>query len=109
MLTLLLLYLGSGLLLSLLSIPLLAKKIKPNPFYGFRVQGTLENPALWYPVNAYFAKRQMVIGLVTMAAALGFYFWPGISVDAYALACLAVFVLAIGIAMVQSLKYLKSL
>jgi hypothetical protein len=97
-------YLGSGLLLTLLSLPLLAKKVKPNPFYGFRVQKTLEDPALWYAVNAYFAKRQLAVGLVTVVAALGLYFWPGLSVDAYALACLAVFVLAFGIVIAQSVK-----
>jgi uncharacterized membrane protein len=107
--TLLILYLATGLLLSILSIPLLLKKVKPNPFYGFRVQATLENAEIWYATNAHFARYQLAVGLITAAAALGLSFWPGISVDAYALACLAVFVLVFGTALVQGFRYLKKL
>lgn len=107
--TLLFLYIGGGLLLAALALPLLAKKIKPNPFYGFRVKKTLENPDLWYATNQYFAMRQLVLGLVFVVAAFGLTFWPGLSVDTYALACLAVFVVAFSMAVAQSMQYLKSL
>ena len=106
---LLYMYLGSGTLLALLALPLLAKKIKPNPLYGFRVKRTLEDPDLWYQVNYFFAWRQLFTGIVTVIAALGLYFVPGLSVDTYALACLGVFALAFGVAMVQSILYMKSL
>lgn len=107
--TLFWLYLIGGILLALLSIPLIAGKVKPNPFYGFRVPATLENPDLWYPVNKYFAKRQLFVALADIIASVGFFFWPNISVDAYALSVLGVFVLAFGLALVQSWMYLKSL
>jgi hypothetical protein len=107
--TLLLLYLGGGLLLALISLPLIAGKIKPNPFYGFRVPATLESPEKWYAVNKYFAQRQLIVALVDIAASIGFYVWPGISVDAYALSVLGVFVLAFGTAFSQSWRYLKTL
>ncbi|GAB4580190.1 MAG: hypothetical protein Fur0022_29290 [Anaerolineales bacterium] len=107
--TLLWIYAGGGLFLALLALPLLAEKVKPNPFYGFRVSETLTNPSLWYPTNKYFAKRLLVVGLVEALAAIGLYFWPGISLDAYAWGCLAVFLGLFIPAIIQSWRYLKKL
>jgi hypothetical protein len=109
MLTLLLVFCLGSLLTAALSLPLLAGKVKPNGFYGFRVRQTLENPEVRYAANRYFAKRQLAVGLLEGAAAVGLYFWPGISLDAYALACLGVFVVLFGIAIVQGFRYMKSL
>jgi len=106
--TLLFIYLGGGLLLALLSLPLIAQKVKPNPFYGFRVPQTLENPDLWYATNKYFAKRQLAAGLLEAGAALGLSYWPGISVDVYAWACLGVFLALFIPALVQSWHYMKT-
>ncbi len=109
MFTLLLVYCISGLILSALAIPLLAGKVKPNPIYGFRVPATLQDPELWYATNRYFARWQFAVGLIEVIASIGFYQWPGISVDAYALACLAVFVLAFGISLVEGFRYMQNL
>ncbi len=106
---LLFIYNGGGLLLALLSLPLIAGKIKPNPFYGFRVPATLENPARWYAANKYFAKRQLIVALIEVAAATGLYFWPKITVDAYALSVLGVFVVTFSVALIQGWRYTNSL
>ena len=102
-------YAGGGLLLGLLSLPLMMRKIKPNPYYGFRVSATLENPEIWYTVNQYFAKRQLVAALIEIASATGLYYWPGITVDAYALSVLGVFVVTFSIAIIQGWRYIKKL
>jgi uncharacterized membrane protein len=107
--TLFLLYVGGGVLLVLISLPLIAGKIKPNPFYGFRVKATLENRDLWYAANKYFAERLLVAGLVETLAGTGLYVWPGLSADTYALSVSGVFIVAFGVAMFQSVQYLKSL
>ena len=107
--TLLAMYLISGVILSALSIPLIAGKIGPNGLYGFRVQATMENPRLWYVVNKYAGVRLLITGIVTILAAAGLYFIPGIGVDTYALACLGVFALVFITAIVQSALYLKSM
>lgn len=106
---LLIIYVAGGLVLALISLPLILGKIKPNYLYGFRVPATLGNPDLWYPVNKYAAKRLLITGLVMIAAAIGFYFWPGISVDAYAYAYLGVFVVAFSIVITQCVLYLRRL
>jgi len=107
--TLFYIYTGGGLLLALLSLPLIARKIKPNPYYGFRVSATLENPEIWYTVNQYFAKRQLAAALVEIASATGLYYWPDITVDAYALSVLGVFVATFSIVIIQGWRYIKKL
>jgi hypothetical protein len=108
MLLLLFTFLASGILLALLSIPLLLGKIPPNGLYGFRVTATLEDPQLWYAVNAFAAKRLLFAGLSICVAAGGLYFVPGLSVDTYALACLGVFMLTFIPGLVQSVLYLQT-
>jgi hypothetical protein len=58
MATLMVLFTASGLLLAALNVPLILRKIGPNPLYGFWVKRILEDPTAWYPVNAYAAKRR---------------------------------------------------
>jgi len=106
---LLFLYVVGGLLLALLSLPLIAGKIKPNPYYGFRVPFTLNNPEIWYATNKYFAKRQLVVGLSEAAIATGLYFLPNITIDAYALSILGVFVVMFAVAFAQGWRYMKTL
>ncbi len=53
----------SGLFIGL-AVPLVQGRVKPNPWYGFRVRKTLENPDTWYAVNAYFGRRFAVVGLL---------------------------------------------
>ena len=107
--TLFYIYTGGGLLLALLSLPLMMRKIKPNPYYGFRVSATLENPEIWYTVNQYFAKRQLAAALIEIASATGLYFWPDITVDTYALSVLGVFVVTFSIAIIQGWRHIKKL
>jgi hypothetical protein len=107
--TLLVLYIGANLVLALLALPLLAGKVKPNPFYGFRVAKTLEDPVVWYAVNRFFARYQLAAALIGLSASVALYFWPGITVDTYALACLGVFMLAFGFAVFKGWRYLKQI
>jgi len=103
------LFVASGLLLSGLSIPMILKKVKPNGLYGFRVRKTLENPEIWYAVNSYSGKWLLGTGLVVVAAAVGLSFFPGLTVDAYALGVLAFFAVAFAVSLAASVRYLKSL
>lgn len=107
--TILLLLVCSGTLLAFLSIPLILHKIKPNSLYGFRVKQTLENPGLWYAVNAYAGWRLLIVGLSTILSAIGFYLLPDISLDAYAYACLGVTSFFLLGGLVQSFLYMKKI
>jgi uncharacterized membrane protein len=109
MTTILILYLVSGVLLIALAIPLLYDKIPPNSLYGFRVSQTLTDPKVWYAVNRHAARWLIFAGVSIVAAAILLYLVPGISVDAYALGCLAVFMVTFTVGLVKSFHYLKSL
>jgi hypothetical protein len=109
MTTLLILYLASGVLLMLLSLPLLWGRIPPNGLYGFRVRATLDNPSIWYAANKYAAKRLLWSGAVFVVAAVVLYFIPGIGVDVYSLACLFLFAVPFVIGLIQSVRYVRAL
>jgi hypothetical protein len=102
-------YLASSIVVMGLSVPLLLGKIGPNGWYGFRTSATLNDPQLWYAVNHYAAKRLLFAGVVMLIASLVLYILPGITVDGYALACLAVFMLTFLPGLGQSFLYLRHL
>jgi uncharacterized membrane protein len=104
---LLLLFVGAGLLLAGISVPLIQRRIKPNWWYGFRVQRTLSDPNRWYDVNAYAGKRLLASGLITALAAIVLYFVPGLTVDGYALAVTVFAVVPLAIGVWQSFRYLN--
>ena len=107
--TLLVLYVVSGLLLAALAVPMIRRKIPPNGLYGFRVRQTLEHPDIWYPANEYAGRCLLWAGPVIAVAALILYVVPGLTVDAYALACLGVDIVALAAAVVLSFRHLKTL
>lgn len=106
---LLILFAGTGLILVLIALPLIDRRIKPNPFYGFRVRRTLEDAELWYAVNAHSGQRLLIAGLVMITAAIGLYFVPNLSMVAYALSITGIMVLTLAIGFVQTSRYLNQL
>lgn len=101
------LYIAFGLLMIGLALPLRAEKVKPNIWYGFRVRATLENPALWYAVNKHAALRLLWTGVAMIMSAIVFAFIPNLTVDTYALLCLAVFAVVFGVGVAQSVRYMR--
>jgi len=107
--TILILYVVIGLLMVIFAVPLIKRKVGPNWLYGFRVPQTMRDPEVWYAVNAHFGRRLLVTGLATLLAAVLLYRVPGLDVDSYAWALLAVFSLCFGVGTVQSWRYMKAL
>jgi len=108
MVTLLALYSFGGLLLAALSVPLILQKIPPNGLYGFRIPSTLENPSLWYKVNAYAGRRFLVVGLGTAVGAIILYFITMPNVDEYAMSSLGLFLALFLWGIINSVLYLQS-
>jgi hypothetical protein len=102
------LYALGGLLLAGLSVPMILKKIPPNGLYGFRLPSTVNNPVLWYDVNAYAGWRLLVVGLGSAIGSIILYYTVDSSVDAYALSCLGLFLALFLWAMISSFLYLRS-
>jgi uncharacterized membrane protein len=101
------LYIGAGLLLIAISIPLIQRRVKPNPWYGFRTPTTLKNETIWYEVNAHSGKRLLLAGIVVVIAALVFALIPNLTIDVYAILVALVLGVSITIGLLQSFRYLS--
>ncbi len=65
-----LMFVLSGLLVTLLSVPLIRRQVPPNGLYGFRTEKTLGNESVWYQANEYAGKRLLLTGIAWIAVAL---------------------------------------
>jgi hypothetical protein len=108
MATLMILFTGSGVLLAAISLPLILRRIGPKPLYGFGVKKTLKDPAVWYPVNAYAAKRLLIVGLVISVSAILLFLVPGVDLLVYALANAGLALTGLLITVVQNFLYPRS-
>lgn len=80
-----LLFSGSGILLIVLSIPLIRRRVRPNAIYGLRVPATLADEVVWYEANAQSGRDLCIVGGVQLLVAVGLWVIPGVSIDAYVL------------------------
>ncbi|MEP6754956.1 MAG: SdpI family protein [Chthonomonadales bacterium] len=68
-------FVGVGFMFILLSIPLIAGRVKPNGLYGYRTRKTLSSEPIWYEANRFMGRelikagRVIVIGSACLAAA----------------------------------------
>jgi hypothetical protein len=51
-----------------ISVPMILRKIPPNPVYGFRTRLTLSKPEVWYPANAFSGWALLFAAALTLAA-----------------------------------------
>ena len=84
-------------------------RVKPNPWYGFRVPRTMNNPAVWYPANAFSAKGLLLSGIATSLAAVLPLWVPGLGTDGYAVFVITVMTTALLATVVASFAYLARL
>ena len=89
--------------------PLVARKVKPNDWYGVRTPKTKANADIWYKANEYGGRVIRALGVGVGVAAvvlLPLAYW---SVSAYALACAAALLIGtLGMA-VLNVKYIARL
>jgi hypothetical protein len=98
-----------GLLLVGLSIPLLLTKIPPNGWYGFRTRLTLSDPRIWYPVNAWGARRLLWIGAATLIAGPAGLLLPEAWLAGYLLVLSALWVGALIVVLILGVRYARRL
>jgi len=60
---------GLGLLVALISVPLLFRKVPPNRWYGVRVPEAFVSDENWYAINEFGSRR--LLGLALALAVLG--------------------------------------
>lgn len=65
---------GSGMLIALLSIPLILRRVPPNALYGIRTKASFSSDADWYRINAIGGRYLAGSGTVLIAVGLvGFF------------------------------------
>src|SRR4051795_2754926 len=96
----LLVHVSAGVLTASLAVPLMRRKVGPNPLYGFRVRRTLEDPRVWYDANAFAGRCLFGFGLGTGIACLALYFLPAIDPVVYAVACLMIVLVGLAVSLI---------
>lgn len=76
---------GSGLLLSLLAIPLILRRVPPNAVYGVRTKASFASDADWYRINAIGGRYLVFSGIIVFAVGIAGFFLPVSSRDTYSL------------------------
>ncbi|MEZ5541047.1 MAG: SdpI family protein [Pseudomonadota bacterium] len=61
---------GVSLVLVALAIPLVLRRVPPNPVYGFRTRATQADAALWREANAYFGRLLIAATAIACAFAI---------------------------------------
>lgn len=104
-----LIFMAAGILNIVIALPLLQRRIGPNPWYGFRLPRTLNDPDRWYAVNAYAARYLLWGGVATLIAAPLVALWPGMIADVYLLALAGIMLVGPLCSLVLGLRYLRTL
>ncbi|MDB6110898.1 MAG: hypothetical protein JWR69_2648 [Pedosphaera sp.] len=95
----------SGILIFILSLPLINRKVPMNGGYGIRIPAAFESEQRWYDINAYGGRRLAAWSwLIMTAGAVGFFVSPEHK-DAYVLASVAVTLLAVTIPVFQLYRW----
>ena len=61
----------SGLVLVGAGVPLMRRRVPPNPWYGVRFPSTLADERVWYAVNERSGRDLLVLGTTIVFLALG--------------------------------------
>ncbi|WP_202840992.1 SdpI family protein [Luteimonas saliphila] len=88
-------------LLAGLGVPLILRRVPPNPLYGLRTRRSLSHPSIWYPANAWSGRALLIAAAATTAAT---WLVPDTWPEWVPVACL---VLAMVVVLVASLIHLR--
>jgi len=92
----------------LLSLPLILRKVPPNPVYGYRTRATLTDEALWYDANAYFGSRFLVASLVSACIAVALFEWQGLSAQTYLPVTIALLAAPVAVAGLLTSRFIRA-
>jgi hypothetical protein len=107
MIAIMALYAFGGMILAGLSVPLVLQKMPPNGFFGLRSRATVNNPKLWYKINAFAGKRLLATGLATALGSIVLYYLSS-GVEEYAFSCLGVLLAFLLWTIISSFLYMRN-
>ena len=86
---------GSGILITLLAIPLLLRRVPPNSLYGVRTPASFASDLDWYRINAIGGRYLVLSGIVILVVGMVGFFLPGSVRDPYTISAAVVALLAV--------------
>ncbi len=98
----------SGVLIFLLSLPLVYRKVPMNHFYGVRIPAAFESDRRWYDINAYGGRLMAIGSLPIVAAGAVGLFVPAAWFVPYALAAAAVSLVSVLVPLVLVLRWSRT-
>lgn len=96
--------LSGGLLMFLVSLPLVCRKIPMNRFYGIRVPAALQSEKHWYDINAYGGRKMAEWAWLIIATGLLGFFVPREDLRIYTCASVPITLVAVLVPVLQILK-----
>ena len=102
------LFLGSGLVIFLLSLPLVYRKVPMNALYGVRIPPAFESEQRWYDINAYGGRQLARWSWLITAVGVAGFFVPPEHLHVYTIAGAGVVLLAILAPVIQILVWSRS-
>jgi uncharacterized membrane protein len=78
-------FIAVGLVFIGLALPMIRRRVKPNPIYGLRVPATFADEWVWYEANARSGGDLVILGVVTVVLGLVPVLAPGLDEATYAL------------------------
>ena len=95
----------SGVLILLVSLPLVYRKVPMNHFYGVRIRACFESDQRWYDINAYGGRLMAIGSLPIMAAGIAGLFLPADWLQPYVWTALAVTLASLLVPLVLILRW----
>ena len=93
-----------------LAVPLVRRKVRRNPVYGFRTRATLASDDVWYDANAHFGRGLVAASVVSALAALLLSpRFPDLAPKDFLNASVVVLALPVVVAGIRTSLYLRSL
>lgn len=96
-----------GLILLLLSLPLMLRMIPPGRAYGLRIRESCASPELWYAINARGGRTLALFSMLVVGAGLAGLFTLPLHQPAYPWAALATVVLCILVPWLDTVRWAK--
>ncbi len=95
----------SGVLIFLLSLPLVYRQVPMNHLYGVRIPAAFESNRRWYDINAYGGRLMAIGSLPMVAAGVAGLFLPADWLRPYAWAALGVTLVSLLVPLLLILRW----
>lgn len=86
---------ASGLLISLLAIPMILRRVPPNGLYGVRTKASFASESDWYRINAIGGRNLAAGGILILVTGIAGFFLPVSARDSYSIGAAVITLLSV--------------